>query len=292
MTSPPEPPRQDLDACIADAEARLVARQDELRLQWNDLRARVEHATQPRRLALPVVAATLSLLALWWLFRRPEPAREPHPRVARPTASTSGLRWLRWAAIALPLLPLRWRAALPPTTASGIVGFALPLVHRAWKARAGHVMPPATMAVVDLERYAGHWYEIARLPTRYEKACATQPSAEYRLCPQGMQVTNRCRTAEGRELVARGLARLVPGSGGARLEVSFAPSWLYWLSFVWSDYWILHVDDDYGTALVGTPARDALWLLSRQPEVSVEQFGALTEVARRQGYELENLRML
>ena len=135
MKSPAEPPPQDLDACIADAEARLVARQEQLRLQWNDLRARVEHATQPRRLALPVVAAALSLLALWWLLRRPEPAREAQSRVARTTASAWGSRWLRWAAFALPLLPLHWRARLPPTTVGGILSLALPLVRRAWTDR-------------------------------------------------------------------------------------------------------------------------------------------------------------
>ncbi len=187
------------------------------------------------------------------------------------------------------MLPLHWRERLGPTVPSSLLGVALPLVRRAWDGR-DKGTPPQTVATVDLQRYAGLWHEIAHLPAHGNNRCASQPTAEYCACAQGLTVVNRCRRADGRERVSRGLARVVPGSGGARLETSFAPEWLQWLPLVWTEHWILHVDEDYRIALAGTPARDALWLMSRQPEVSVEQFRELIGVARQQGYKLRDLR--
>jgi apolipoprotein D and lipocalin family protein len=189
----------------------------------------------------------------------------------------------------LPLLPVHWRERLGPMVPSSLPGVVLPLVRRAWDGREKGT-PPQTVAAVDLQRYAGRWHEIARFPTHSDRRCVSQPAIEYRACAQGLTVVNRCRNADGRERVSRGLARVVPGSGGARLEITYAPEWLHWLPFVWADHWILHVDEDYRIALAGTPARDALWLMSRLPEVSIEQFRELIGVARQQGYKLRDLR--
>ena len=290
MTTTAEPSSPDLDTRIAIAEGRLLARQQQLRRQWSGLRTRVEQATQPRKLALPVVAGALTLLVLWRLLRHGEGSRQVQPRAARRSgAPASPLHWLRWLPLLLPLLPLRWRERLAPAASGGMLGLALPLLRRAWDGGSQRPQPVA-LAGLDLPRYAGLWYEIARLPTRFEDGCVSRPTAEYRAGPDGLEVINRCRTATGRERVARGLARVVPGSGGARLEVSFAPAWLRWLPLVWADHWVLHVDADYRIALVGSPGRDVLWLLAREPEPTVAQFRELVGVARRQGYDLRRLR--
>lgn len=128
-----------------------------------------------------------------------------------------------------------------------------------------------------------------RLPNFYERDCVSQPSATYTPRVNGMAVTNRCLTRSGRMRVAQGFARVVPGSAGARLKVTFAPWWLRWLDAVWADYWILDIDADYQVALVGTPRRNAMWLLARHRELDAAQQARLLQVAAEQGYDVQRL---
>lgn len=158
--------------------------------------------------------------------------------------------------------------------------------------------PLPVVPQLDLDRYAGRWHEIARLPMRQERLCASGSVADYTLLSVGpddsdivLGVTNRCRTRDGRVAVAIGDARVVPGSRGARLKVCFAPQWLRWLPAVWADYWILHVDADYRSALVGTPDRRHLWLLARQPSLPGADLQQLVAQARAQGYDTDRLRL-
>lgn len=152
---------------------------------------------------------------------------------------------------------------------------------------------PATalpvVAPVDLQRYAGTWYEQARLPNRFQRDCTGQVSATYEVLPDGrVGVTNRCAKADGSTELAQGVARLVPveGQPGAgRLEVSFAPRWLSWLPMVWGDYWIMQLDADYQVALVGTPDRKFLWVLSRAPQIDAARVQALMDYARNTGFD-------
>ena len=87
----------------------------------------------------------------------------------------------------------------------------------------------------------------------------------------------------------RGMATVQPGSGNAKLKVTFAPPLLHWLPMVWADYWILYVDADYQVALVGNPARDRLWLLARQPTLEPAALRAVVDVARVQGFPTDQL---
>ena len=149
--------------------------------------------------------------------------------------------------------------------------------------------PLQVVAPVDLQRYAGIWHEQARLPNRFQKQCAGPVSAEYTLQVDGtMQVLNRCVRPDGNFDEAVGTARVVPVAGqpgAGRLEVRFAPSWLSWLPMVWGDYWILKLDRDYQVALVGTPDRQYLWVLSRAPRLEDDALQAELDYAASLGFD-------
>ena len=153
--------------------------------------------------------------------------------------------------------------------------------------------PLQVVAPVDLKRYAGLWYEQARLPNRFEKECSGPVTAHYALLPDGtVRVQNRCQRDDGRTEEALGIARTVrvPGLPGAgRLKVRFLPSWLSWLPFAWGDYWILKLDRDYQVALVGTPDREYLWLLSRAPHLDETTLNSELEYARTLGFDVDRV---
>ena len=139
---------------------------------------------------------------------------------------------------------------------------------------------------LDLERYLGRWHEIGRLPLRFEDEDASDITAEYSLEPDGsVRVDNRCVDEDGEPVQALGQA--VPDDGNpARLRVSFLPEALRWIPFTRADYWVLRLDADYRVALVGTPDRAHLWLLSREPHLDPRTEREYLESAREQGYDL------
>jgi apolipoprotein D and lipocalin family protein len=147
-----------------------------------------------------------------------------------------------------------------------------------------------TAESVDLSKYAGLWYEIARLPTSHEDKCATDVTALYVLDEDGFAVTNRCLREDGTEVEAAGRARRVPGATSSKLEVTFAPTYLRFLPFVWADYWVLHVDEGYQTAVVGTVDRDHLWFLSRSPSPTDEQLDSMIAIASERGFDVSRLK--
>lgn len=149
---------------------------------------------------------------------------------------------------------------------------------------------PQTAAELDLARYAGRWYEQARLPHPYQDQCSSNVIADYKLQPHArLSVTNSCLKANGQRDQARAEGRLGPEKNPARLQVRFAPAWLSWWPKVWADYWVLRVDPDYQYALVGTPDRRYLWVLSRTESAEPQRVQAMLETARQQGYDLSQL---
>jgi apolipoprotein D and lipocalin family protein len=143
---------------------------------------------------------------------------------------------------------------------------------------------------VDYERYAGTWYEIARLPNRFERQCATDVTATYSLRDDGrVAVINRCLTAGGRPKQAAGIARRVDGQAPSVLQVRFAPALLSFLPFVWGDYQIIDLGPDYDYALVGAPNRAYLWILARQPVLRPDLCARLIDHARMQGFDVSRL---
>ena len=146
---------------------------------------------------------------------------------------------------------------------------------------------PATVESVDLSRYAGQWYEIARLPMYFQRNCAADVTATYKpnADSDSITVVNKCISSSGKEIVANGEA--VPAdASGSKLKVTFLPSWLRWAPFGKADYWVLALDDDYKTALVGTPNKKYLWLLSRSPSMDTDTYQTYRKIAQNQGYNL------
>jgi len=147
----------------------------------------------------------------------------------------------------------------------------------------------STVESVDLSRYAGRWYEIARLPNFFEKADMTNIMADYELLPSGLiSVRNACLRGNGRATGVSGVARAVDDAN-TKLEVTFAPSFLRALPFIWGNYWILDIDQDYQWSLVGEPTRKYLWILSRQPEISEDLYRTLCNTAQEKGYDVTDL---
>lgn len=144
---------------------------------------------------------------------------------------------------------------------------------------------------VDLNRYCGTWYEIARLPNRFQRDCACCTSAEYSMLADGtIKVINRCRKSDGSLTTAEGMARKEkPDGPDAKLEVRFAPSWLGWLPFVWGTYWIIDLAPDYAYAVVGEPSREYLWILSRTPQMDISVRRGILARLRGMGYETDKL---
>jgi apolipoprotein D and lipocalin family protein len=147
----------------------------------------------------------------------------------------------------------------------------------------------STVAAVDLDRYAGEWFEIARLPNRFQRDCLGDVRASYARRADGrIDVINRCRTAGG-SIDARGVARVVDTRTNAKLKVRFAPAILSWLPLVWGDYWVVGLADDYSWAVVGSPDRQYLWILARAPVLDDASFAAATSIARDNGFAIAEL---
>ena len=144
---------------------------------------------------------------------------------------------------------------------------------------------------VDLERYAGTWYEIARLPNPFQKNCTGNVTATYTLLDNGeIEVVNRCNSTDGSVREATGRARKASEDGpDAKLEVRFAPAFLSVLPFVWGNYWIIDLAADYSYAVIGEPDREYFWVLARTPEIPDSTMQGILPRAKDQGYDLSSL---
>lgn len=141
-----------------------------------------------------------------------------------------------------------------------------------------------TVASVDLGRYMGRWFEIARYPAWFQRKCAKNTTAEYALRPNGtVSVENRCTTAEGRVNVARGTARIADPATRAKLKVKFS------LFMPAGDYWIVDLDPGYAWAVVGEPRRRYLWILARRPVLDEPTFQGICERLRTWHYDPQRL---
>ncbi|AVH13229.1 lipocalin family protein [Acinetobacter indicus] len=147
----------------------------------------------------------------------------------------------------------------------------------------------STISGFNLQRYLGTWYEIARLPMRHEPEDSTDISATYSLNEDGkVRVQNRRLDGQGQLDESIGEATPVDAEHG-KLEVSFLPEGLRWIPFTKGDYWILKLDPEYQTALVGDPSRKYLWLLHRHPQLDEATQNEYLAQAKSLGYDLSDL---
>lgn len=143
--------------------------------------------------------------------------------------------------------------------------------------------PLQTVSSVDLNRYMGDWYEIARTPNRYESECASDASAHYQLMPDGrVAIKNECRTSRGKTHTAQGKGTVADQDSKAKLKVSF-----FWPFS--GDYWIIDLDKDYLYAVVGEPERKNLWVLSRTPNLDQRTYDEILKRIQAQGYEISRV---
>jgi len=134
---------------------------------------------------------------------------------------------------------------------------------------------------VELKKYLGKWYEIAYLPVRFQEGC-TNTTATYALSEDGsISVLNECRKND-KVKQAKGKAKVVDKTSGAKLKVTF-----FWPFY--GDYWIIDLGKDYDYAVVGTPNRKYLWILSRTPQMDDKLFSQLLESVKSKGFDINKL---
>ncbi len=148
----------------------------------------------------------------------------------------------------------------------------------------------STIAALDVPRFMGTWFEIARYPNWFQKKCVSDTKAVYRQLPDGtLQVVNRCITEGAKESEVVGAARQMGDATAPKLEVRFAPAWLSFLPAVWGDYWVIDLDPEYRLVAVSEPKRQYLWILSRTPKVNQKVYEELLARLEKKGFDIHKL---
>ncbi len=136
-----------------------------------------------------------------------------------------------------------------------------------------------TVPSVDLKRYTGTWYEIARYPNRFQRKCSSDTTAVYTLRDDSkIKVVNSCKQSDGKADTANGSAKILDQKTNAKLKVTF-----FWPFS--GDYWIIGLGKNYEYAIVGEPSRKYLWILSRTPQMSRELYEEALQIVRDKGYD-------
>lgn len=168
------------------------------------------------------------------------------------------------------------------TVGAGLsVGLASGIALRRTRKR---VRPLEAVAFVDVERYQGRWFEIARYPTPFERECAKNVTATYTKRGNRIRVVNASTTDEGRLRIIEGWARVRDARTNAQPRVGFFGP------FGRGDYWIVDLADDYSYAVVGEPKRRFLWILARTPALDERVFASICDRLPSLGYDPARLR--
>jgi apolipoprotein D and lipocalin family protein len=143
---------------------------------------------------------------------------------------------------------------------------------------------------IDLKRYAGLWYEVARLPNDRQKHCVSDVTVRFTMRDAGhLDVITSCRAADGKVRERHGIGRTRGGASSGKLEIRYAPAFFSFVPRVWKDHWILGLGPDYTWTVVGMPTRDHLWILSRLPEMSASSYQQALEIADGNGFDIRQL---
>jgi len=167
---------------------------------------------------------------------------------------------------------------------SFLISCVLGLAGAACASQSSLVPEVQTVDYVDLTRYAGKWHQIAFFPTRFQGKCTLDTTATYGITKDGrVSVLNECKTPEGKEKSISGTARIVDRDSNAKLKVKF-----FWFAPA-GDYWIIDLDKEYQYAVVGSPNRNYLWILSRTPSITKTLYDALVKSAENQYFDVSRL---
>lgn len=148
----------------------------------------------------------------------------------------------------------------------------------------GNRAVPEPAKTVEISRYLGRWYELARYEQGFQKDCEGV-SADYARREDGMiSVLNRCRKPDGTIKDAKGRAKIVDPATNAKLKVSFFGPF-------YGDYWVLDHADDYSWSIVGEPSGRYLWILSRDATPGQARLDELIGRVRALGYDTSMLRI-
>lgn len=142
----------------------------------------------------------------------------------------------------------------------------------------------STVSELDIDRYLGTWYEIARYPHRFEKDLQGV-TATYSYREDGkIKVVNQGYkgSLSGEKTQAIGKAKINKKGGPGKLKVSF-----FWIFY--ADYYVMELDPDYQWALIGSSSDKYLWILARTPQLPDTTYQQILEKARERGYDLTNL---
>jgi apolipoprotein D and lipocalin family protein len=155
--------------------------------------------------------------------------------------------------------------------------------------------PLQALPSLEVAPYMGTWYQVLWIPNRFQQQCVADTTATYRDLGNGtVEVTNRCRTADGKTDSVTGIARPPAGVSRieagrlqpARLEVSFLPAWLRWIGIGWGAYWVVDLASDGRYAIVSEASREYLWVLSRQPALTPNDEGGIRAKLQALGFDL------
>jgi len=148
--------------------------------------------------------------------------------------------------------------------------------------------PPDTVEHVDVERYMGTWYEIAKFPVFFERGLVGV-TAEYKLKDDGrIHVTNRGfkKSFDGKVSSIEGYARIPDPESPARLRIRFNP---FPARLFAADYWIVDLGEDYDYAVVSNPSREVLWILSRTPSMDKAKYEEIVNRLGQRGFDTKRL---
>ncbi|HSD65036.1 MAG TPA: lipocalin family protein, partial [Ignavibacteriaceae bacterium] len=142
---------------------------------------------------------------------------------------------------------------------------------------------PVTVSYVNLEKYIGLWYEIAKIPNSFQKKCTKNTTAIYSFNEDStIKVVNSCATQDGEISSSEGLARTVDKKTNSKLEVSFVS--IFGIHLFWGDYWIIGLDEDYNYAVIGTPDRKYGWIIARSKFLDEGTIKETYEILKKNGY--------
>lgn len=173
-------------------------------------------------------------------------------------------------------LVLAGAGATMTATAALVLGLRRP--------RAAEMGVLRTVDFVDLERYAGRWFEVASYPSRFERHCLKNMTVDYAVRPDGrLHVEARCTVQDGTVDTSRGVAKVADRATNAKLRIKYgrrAP---------WMDYWVIDLEENYRWAVVGEPKRQFVWVLSRTPGLDDDTYSRIAANVVTQGYDPERL---